>query len=135
MKKIITIMITAVAAAAYALPGDVVVISDREVAPDEAAGLYYMGSCEAGYLYNGSSAAVGRAAPYRVLDAAARGKHYFLISLPKRTALTAADMAKAGDVQPLGDDYLLAVASRATSASCWRWSRGCASASCGLRPA
>jgi photosystem II stability/assembly factor-like uncharacterized protein len=110
MKKIITIMITAVAAAAYALPGDVVVVSDKEVRPDEAAGFYYLGTCTAGYLYSGSSAAVGRAAPYRLLDDAARGKHYFLISLPKRTALTAADMAKAGDVQPLGEDYLLAVA-------------------------
>ena len=111
MKKIIPLMITAVVAAAavYALPGDVVVISDREVAPDEAAAFYYLGACAAGYLYNGSSAAVGRAAPYRLLDEGARGKHYFLVSPPKRTALTPADMAAAGDVQRLGDEYLLAV--------------------------
>ncbi len=97
-------------AAAFALPGDVVVLSANDVMPDEAAGLYYLGSCAAGYLYTGSSAAVGRAAPYRLLDDAARGKHYFLVSPPRRTALTAVDMATAGDVQRLGDDYLLAVA-------------------------
>ncbi len=61
-------------------------------------------------MYSGSSAAVGRAAPYRVLDDAARVKHYFLISLPTRTALSAADLATVGDVQRLGDEYLLAVA-------------------------
>ncbi|MEE9455818.1 MAG: M28 family peptidase [bacterium] len=108
-------IITAVAAAIYgaaalALPGDVVVLSAKAVGPDEAAGFYYLGSCAAGYLYNGSSAAVGRAAPYRVLDDQGRGKYYFLVSPPGRTALTATDMATVGDVQRLGDDYLLAVA-------------------------
>jgi len=111
MKTIITAAVTAATlAAAYGLPGDTLVISDKEVRPDEAAGFYYLGSCSAGYLYNGSSAAVGRAAPYRVLDEGARGKHYFLVSLPKRTALTAADMTAVGSVRRLGDDYLLAVA-------------------------
>ena len=97
-------------AAAWALPGDVVVVSAKDVGPDEAAGFYYLGSCSAGYLYNGSSAAVGRAAPYRLLDRGARRKYYFLVSPPRRTALTATDMATVGDVQRLGDDYLLAVA-------------------------
>jgi photosystem II stability/assembly factor-like uncharacterized protein len=97
-------------AAAFALPGDVVVLSAKDVLPDEAAGFYYLGSCGAGYLYNGSSAAVGRVAPYRLLDEQARGKHYFLVSPPKRTSLTAADLALAGEVQRLGEDYLLAVA-------------------------
>ena len=107
---IITAVLAATLAAAYGLPGDVLVISDNEVRPDEAAGFYYLGSCAAGYLYCGSSAAVGAAAPYRLLDGAARGKRYFLVSLPKRTALTAADMEAVGEVQRLGDDYLLAVA-------------------------
>ncbi len=111
--KIINIIVVGAAlaaAAAYALPGDLVVISDKEVRPDEGAGLYYLGLCAAGYLYNGSSAALGRVAPYRVLDEGARGKHYFLVSPPRRTALTAADMATVGDVQRLGDDYVVAVA-------------------------
>ncbi len=111
MKALITAAVAAATlAAAYSLPGDVVVLSDKEVRPDEGAGLYYLGSCAAGYLYKGSSAALGAAAPYRVLDEGARGKHYFLVSLPKRTALTATDLAAVGDVQRLGDDYLLAVA-------------------------
>ena len=36
------------AAAAVALPGELVVLSDMEVRPDEGAGLYYLGSCDAG---------------------------------------------------------------------------------------
>ena len=76
------------AAAALALPGDLVVISDREVRPDEAAAFYYLGSCAAGYLYNGSSAAVGRAAPYRVLDRDARSKNYYIVWAPEWVGLT-----------------------------------------------
>jgi hypothetical protein len=70
------------AAAALALPGDLVVISDREVRPDEAAGLYFLGQAGGGYLYNGSSAAVGRAAPYRVLDRDAQLKDYYIVWAP-----------------------------------------------------
>jgi photosystem II stability/assembly factor-like uncharacterized protein len=111
MKKITALAMAAIAAAtaAYALPGDLLVVSDKEVLPDEAAGFYYLGTCAAGYLYSGSAAAIGRAAPYRVLDDG-RGKHYFLLSLPKRTALTVADMETVGVVRQLGDEYLLAVA-------------------------
>ena len=35
------------AATAIALPGDLVFLADREVRPDEAAGLYYSKSCGA----------------------------------------------------------------------------------------
>jgi len=101
--------VAAVCAAALALPGDLVVVSDKDVLPDEAAGLYYLGSCAGGFLYSGSAASLGAVGPYRLLDEGARGKHYFLVSLPSRTALTAADLAAAGEVRPLGDDYLLAV--------------------------
>jgi photosystem II stability/assembly factor-like uncharacterized protein len=109
-----TMIISAVAvvcaAAAFALPGDLVVVSDKEARPDEAAGLFYLGSCNEGYLYNGSAASLGVVGPYRLLGEGARGKHYYLVSLPRRTALTAADLEAVGDVRPLGDDYLLAVA-------------------------
>ena len=64
--------VLAFGAAAFALPGDLVVVSQKEVRPDEAAGLYYLGSCGAGHLYNGSSAAVARVAPYRILGRDAR---------------------------------------------------------------
>ncbi len=97
-------------AAAFALPGDVLVLSANDFGPDETSGLYYLGSCSSGYIYNGSSAALGRVAPYRLLDGDARGKSYFLVSLPARAGLTAADLAAAGEVQRLGNDYLLAVA-------------------------
>jgi photosystem II stability/assembly factor-like uncharacterized protein len=107
---LIAAVAAATLAAAYGLPGDVVVISDKEVRPNEGAGLYYLGSCSAGYIYNGSSAAVGAVAPYRLLAEGASGRHYFLVSLPKRTTLTAADLEAVGEVQRLGDDYLLAVA-------------------------
>ncbi|MGD8717957.1 MAG: M28 family peptidase [Candidatus Zixiibacteriota bacterium] len=102
--------IATAAVSAYALSGDLVVLSDKEVQPNDAAGLYYLGACSAGYLYNGSAATLGAASPYRVLGEGARGKHYFLISLPNRSTLTRADMETVGLVQPLADDYLLAVA-------------------------
>jgi photosystem II stability/assembly factor-like uncharacterized protein len=108
--KITVVAALLAAAAAFALPGDVLVLSAKDVGSDESAGLYYLGSCPSGYIYNGSSAALGRVAPYRLLDGDARGKYYFLVSLPARTGLTAANLAAAGDVRRLGDDYLLAVA-------------------------
>ncbi len=76
------------AAAAYALPGDLVVLSSKEVKPDEAAGLYYLGQAGDGYLYNGSSAAVGRVAPYRLLDRDAQLKDYYVVWAPEWVGLT-----------------------------------------------
>ncbi|MGD8717959.1 MAG: M20/M25/M40 family metallo-hydrolase [Candidatus Zixiibacteriota bacterium] len=111
---IATVAVAAAVVSAHALSGDLVVLSDRAVQPNDAAGLYYLGKCSAGYIYNGSAATLGAVSPYRVLDEGARAKHYFLLTPPERTALTAADMAAAGSVQPLGDEYLLGVA-RASS--------------------
>ncbi len=76
------------AAAAYALPGDLVVISEKEVRPDEAAGLYYLGQAAGGYLYNGSSAALGRVAPYRLLDREAQTKDYYIVWAPAWVKIT-----------------------------------------------
>jgi photosystem II stability/assembly factor-like uncharacterized protein len=90
MKELIkrTVAGVLLAAAAYALPGELVVVSDKEVRPDEAAGFYYLGSCAAGYLYTGSSAAVGRAAPFRVLDRDAQAKDYYIVWAPEWVGLT-----------------------------------------------
>ncbi len=90
MKNIIVTAVAAVTfvAAAYALPADLVVVSAKEVRPDEAAGFYYLGTCAAGYLYNGSSAAVGRAAPYRVLDRDAQTKDYYIVWAPAWVGVT-----------------------------------------------
>jgi hypothetical protein len=84
MKKILiaTLVGAATAAAALALPADLVVISNKEVAPDEEAGLYYLGPTVGGFLYNGSSAALGRVAPYRLLDREAARKEYYLVWVP-----------------------------------------------------
>ena len=90
MKKLKNVVVAAFlfVAAAYALPGELVVVSDKEVRPDEAAGLYYLGQAGDGYLYNGSSAAVGRAAPYRVLDRDAQLKDYYIVWAPEWVGLT-----------------------------------------------
>lgn len=84
MKKLKNLAVAAflLVAAAYALPGDFVVISDKEVRPDEAAGLYYLGPAVGGFLYNGSSEALGRVAPYRLLDREAARKEYYLVWVP-----------------------------------------------------
>jgi photosystem II stability/assembly factor-like uncharacterized protein len=73
------VLAAAVAGTAFALPGDLVVLSSRLVAGDEAAGLYYLGSCAAGQLYNGEGGSLARVAPYRVLDRDARAKDYYLV--------------------------------------------------------
>ncbi len=94
-------------AAAWALPGDLVVISDREVRPDEAAGFYYLGTCAAGYLYNGSSAAVGRAAPYRVVDREAQRKDYYIVWAPAWVGLAPGDFAHLGTAVRLSEYEIL----------------------------
>ncbi len=86
--KITAVAAVALAAAAYALPADLVVVSAKEVRPDEAAGFYYLGTCAAGYLYNGSSAAAGRVAPYRILDRDAQAKDYYIVWAPAWVGLT-----------------------------------------------
>ncbi|NIT35828.1 MAG: hypothetical protein GTN49_04905, partial [candidate division Zixibacteria bacterium] len=97
--KIINIIILGaafLAAAACALPGDLVVISAKEVRPDEAAGLNYLGSCAGGYLYNGSSAALARVAPYRLLDREAQTKDYYIVWAPEWVKVKAAAFAHLG---------------------------------------
>ncbi|MEE8640190.1 MAG: M20/M25/M40 family metallo-hydrolase, partial [bacterium] len=96
-----------VAAAAWALPGDLVVISDREVTPDEAAGLCYLGQAGDGYLYNGSSAAVGRVAPYRVLDRGAQLKDYYIVWAPEWVGLTPQAFAHLGAAVRLSEYEIL----------------------------
>ncbi len=94
-------------AAAFALPAELVVLSDKEVRPDEAAGLYYLGTCEAGYLYNGSAAAIGRAAPYRILDRDAQLKDYYIVWAPEWVAITPEDFAHLGTAVRLSDTEIL----------------------------
>ena len=94
-------------AAAYALPGELVVVSNKEVRPDEAAGFYYLGSCAAGYLYSGSSAAVGRVAPYRLLDRDAQAKDYYIVWAPAWVKVTAADFAHLGTAVRLSEYEIL----------------------------
>jgi photosystem II stability/assembly factor-like uncharacterized protein len=109
MKAIITAVITAaMLAAAYGLPGDVVVISDKEVRPDEAAGLYYLGSCSAGYIYNGSSAAVSAVAPYRLLSRDAQARDYYIVWAPEWVRITPEAFAHLGTAVRLSDSEILA---------------------------
>jgi len=99
MKRLITIAILAVAvaaAAAVALPADVVVLSAREVAPDEGAGLYYLGGCGAGYLYNGSRDALAAVAPYRVLATDGRRRDFYIVCLMGNADITADAFAAVG---------------------------------------
>ncbi|MEE9456813.1 MAG: M20/M25/M40 family metallo-hydrolase, partial [bacterium] len=93
--------------AAYALPGELVVVSDKEVRPDEAAGFYYLGTCAAGYLYNGSSAAVGRAAPFRVLDRDAQAKDYYIVWAPGRVGVAPEDFEHLGAAVRLSEYEIL----------------------------
>jgi photosystem II stability/assembly factor-like uncharacterized protein len=95
------------AAAAFALPGDVVVISDKEVRPDEAAGLYYLGQAGDGYLYNGSSAALGRVAPYRVLDLDAKAKDYYIVWAAAWVGLAPEDFEYLGTAVRLSEYEIL----------------------------
>jgi photosystem II stability/assembly factor-like uncharacterized protein len=95
------------AAAAYALPGDLVVISTKEVKPDEAAGLYYLGRCGAGLLYNGSRTALARAAPYRVLDGDAARKDYYIVCAPEGGTIAPASFAHIGSAARLSENETL----------------------------
>jgi photosystem II stability/assembly factor-like uncharacterized protein len=107
-----TMIVAAVAAvlsvaAAFSLPAELVVISDKEVRPDEAAGLYYLGRYGAGFLYNGSSAALGRVAPYRVLDGDAARKDYYVIWAPEGGAIGPASFAYVGSAARLSEREVL----------------------------
>jgi hypothetical protein len=95
------------AAAAFALPADLVVMSDREVRPDEASGFYYLGQGGGGYLYNGSSAAVGRVAPYRILDRDAQMKDYYIVWAPEWVGVTAEAFAHVGTAVRLSEYEIL----------------------------
>jgi len=109
MEKMIIAAVVGVslAAAAFALPGDLVVVSDKEVRPDEAAGLYYLGSYAGGYLYNGSSAAVGRVAPYRLLDRDAKAKEYYIVWAPDWVGVTPAAFEHLGTAVRLSEYEIL----------------------------
>jgi photosystem II stability/assembly factor-like uncharacterized protein len=95
------------AATAIALPGDLVVLSDMEVRPDEAAGLYYLGSCRAGYLYNGSSAAVGAVAPYRLLSRDAQARDFYIVWAPEWVGVTPEAFAHLGTAVKLSEYEIL----------------------------
>ena len=105
--KITAVVMAETLTAAYGLPGDVVVISDKEVRPDEAVGLYYLGQAGDGYLYNGSSAAVGAVAPYRVLDREAQAKDYYIVWAPAWVGLTAEAFAHVGKAAKLSESEVL----------------------------
>ncbi len=107
-----TIIVTIVgvfvaAAAASALPADVVAISAKAVEPAGGAELYFLGHFGGGYLYNGSAAALARVAPYRVLDRGAREKDYFIVWAPPAAALSAADFEHLGAAARLLNDVIL----------------------------
>ena len=107
MKRIIVAAALAVAALTYALPGDLLVISKKEVKADAAAGLSYLGSCASGYLYSGSAAALGRAAPYRTLDRDAEAKDYYVVWAPGSVKLDPAAFAHLGFAARLSADEIL----------------------------
>ncbi|NIT35822.1 MAG: M20/M25/M40 family metallo-hydrolase, partial [candidate division Zixibacteria bacterium] len=94
-------------AAAYALPAELVVVSDKEVRPDEAVGLFYLGQAAGGYLYNGSSAALGRVTPYRILDREAQTKDYYVVWAPEWVGVTPADFEHLGTAIRLSECEIL----------------------------
>jgi hypothetical protein len=109
-KLIIAVVVAASAAAAYALPADLVVTSPREVRPDEGGPLYYLGPGGDGFLYNGSSAALSRVAPYRLLDRDARARDYYIVWVPGNDGLTAAAFERFGTAARLSaDEFLVGV--------------------------
>jgi photosystem II stability/assembly factor-like uncharacterized protein len=81
-RLILAAALACVYAAAYGLPGDLVVWSEKEVRPDEAAGLYYLGQGGGGYMYNGSAAALAAVAPYRIVGRDAEAKDYYIVWAP-----------------------------------------------------
>ncbi len=107
-KRIVAAVVgVGLAAAAFALPAELVVVSAKEVRPDEAAGLYYLGSCGGGYLYNGSSAALSRVAPYRLLDRDAQTKDYYIVWAPSWVRVTAGDFEHLGVAVRLSEYEIL----------------------------
>jgi len=106
MRRILA-AVAAFAATAYSLPGDLVVLSAKEVRPDAGAGLYYLGEAAGGFLYNGDAGAVARVAPYRLLDRGARDKDYYVAWAPAAAALTAAAFKPFGSAAALGPNGIL----------------------------
>jgi len=104
MKKTITIAFLAslAAAAALALPGDLLVLADATTGPDEARGLYYLGGAAGRFLYNGSEEALAGVAPYAVLDHGARDKDYYVVWAHPAANLTPASFAHLGFAAWLG---------------------------------
>ncbi len=105
--KITAVAALLAAAAAFALPADLVVMSAREVRPDEAVGLYYLGQAGGGYLYNCSNAAAARVAPYRVLDRDAQTKDYYVVWAPAWVGVTPEAFADLGTAVRLSDTEIL----------------------------
>jgi hypothetical protein len=106
-KHIVAVLLgAALAAAALALPDDLVVFSLKEVAPDEAAGLYYLGPASAGFLYNGSEEALARVAPYRILDWDGQKKDYYLVWVPGG-GLGASAFENVGSAAVISDEEIL----------------------------
>ncbi|MGD8717958.1 MAG: M20/M25/M40 family metallo-hydrolase [Candidatus Zixiibacteriota bacterium] len=100
-------VIASLATAALALPGDLVVLSEREIRPSEAAGLYYLGVCSAGYLYSGSAAALGAVSPYSILERDAELKDYYVVWAPEWVGVTPEAFAPLGTAVRLSDDEIL----------------------------
>ncbi|UCH78094.1 MAG: M20/M25/M40 family metallo-hydrolase [Candidatus Coatesbacteria bacterium] len=108
MRRIIlAVALGFICAAAYSLPGDLVVLSEKEVRPDEAAGLYYLGQGGGGYLYNGSAAALAAVAPYRLLDRDAQAKDYYIVWAPEWVPLAPEDFAALGEAVRLSEYEIL----------------------------
>jgi Zn-dependent M28 family amino/carboxypeptidase len=108
MRKIFVAIVAGAvtAGAAFALPADFVVMSDKEAAPDEGAGLYYLGPAAGGFLYNGSSASLARVAPYRLLDGGATAKEYYLVWVPGG-GVPAEAFERLGSAAQLSDEEIL----------------------------
>jgi photosystem II stability/assembly factor-like uncharacterized protein len=109
MKKITLAAVAATiyGAAAFSLPGELVVISGKEVRPDETAGLYYLGGYGGGYLYNGSAATLGPAAPYRIVGRDADRKDYYVAWTPEGASASPDTLKRVGDAVRLSDNEIL----------------------------
>jgi photosystem II stability/assembly factor-like uncharacterized protein len=109
MKKITLAAVAAAiySAAAFSLPGELVVISAKEVRPDGKAGLYYLGRCGGGFLYNGSATTLGGVAPYRVVGRDAERKDYYVVWLPEGAAISPESLGRVGDAVRLSDREIL----------------------------
>ena len=105
--RITVVAAVLVAATAWGLPAELVVLSAKEARADEAAAFYYLGSCGAGYLYNGSSAAVARVAPYRILDGDAQTKDYYIVWAPAWVKVAPEDFAHLGTSVRLSEYEIL----------------------------